>query len=127
MRRLLLAGFGLAVASAAAAPAWAELEPEDFVIDSAQDLVDLCSVPAGNELHLQAIHMCHGFATGVTQYALLWSQENGAALFCVPEPRPTRNEVIADWISWMGAHPQYLGDPAPEAVVRFLVESFPCR
>lgn len=109
------------------ATAEATVEADDFVIENAADLVDVCSVETDSDLYAQAIHMCHGFASGVAQYALLLFEQSGAPYFCLPEPRPTRSEAIDEFVTWMGTHEEFLDDPAPEALARFLEARFPCE
>ncbi|MEE4161636.1 MAG: Rap1a/Tai family immunity protein [Woeseiaceae bacterium] len=105
----------------------AAFDPDDFVIDSAADLVDLCSAAPDHELYVPAIHMCHGFVSGVAQYALLLFGESGGAFFCLPDPAPTRNAAIEDFIGWMSENSQLSSAPAPEALVRFMTVRFPCE
>ena len=105
----------------------AAVEADDFVIENAADLVDVCSVASDSEFYVPAIHMCHGFVSGAAQYALLLFEQSGAPFFCLPEPRPTRSEAIGEFVTWMGAHQEFADSPAPEALARFLAASFPCE
>lgn len=105
----------------------AAVEADDFVIENAADLVDVCSAASDSELYTAAIHMCHGFVSGTAQYALLLFEQSGAPFFCLPEPRPTRSEAIGEFVTWMGTHREFAESPAPEAVARFLAARFPCE
>lgn len=107
----------------------AALEPDDFVIDDAATLVDLCAAPTDDPYYTQAIHMCHGYASGVVQYALLLfaGAGAGAEVICLPEPQPTRSAAIADFVAWMGERPELADVKAPEALLRFMQDRFPCR
>jgi len=109
------------------ARASAALTEEDFYIKNAQDLVDLCSAPESDPLNDEAIHFCHGFLAGAWQYHQ--EQANGpkgVRLVCPPNPPPTRNEVVAGFLTWAGAHPQHMTEPAVDALFRYLVERAPC-
>jgi hypothetical protein len=105
----------------------AAVEPDDFVIENAADLVDVCSADTESEFYVQAVHMCHGYVAGAAQYALLLFEQSGAPYFCLPEPRPTRGEAVEAFVSWMNAHEEFVDAPAPEALARFLEASFPCE
>lgn len=118
-------GVTLAVAASLADPA-AAVEPEDFVVEDASTLAQLCSVGPEEPYYVEAIHMCHGFASGVAQYALLLFTAAGGEFLCTAEPAPPRSEVIAEYVTWLGENPEFATVEAPEAIVRFLRERFPC-
>jgi hypothetical protein len=118
---LAVAGM-LATGAAAAA-----LGPDDFVIDDAATLVDLCAAPTDDPYDTQAIHRCHGYASGVVQYALLLFAGAGAEMICLPEPQPTRSEAVADFVAWLDGQPELADVKAPEALLRFMQVRFPCR
>lgn len=125
----------LAVALGAALGLWlsgnsaalAAADPEDFVVENAADLVDLCTAAPDSELYTAAIHMCHGFVSGTAQYAILLSEQSGGSLLCLPDPVPSRNAAIAEFTAWMGGHPELATVPAPEALLRFMTVIFPCN
>jgi len=48
-------------------------------------------------------------------------------MFCLPEPKPTRNDTIAMFISWAKQHPQYMYETPVETEFRFLNEKWPCK
>lgn len=128
MRHRLLPSFVLA-AGLALAPfaAGAALTEDDFYVRSAQDLVDLCSSPESDPLNDAADHFCHGFLSGAWQYhEALANGPDGQRLVCPPNPPPTRNEVVAGFVSWTSEHTQYMGEPAVDTLFRYLVEIAPC-
>ena len=125
-----LAGCLLVAAAAWALPvssASATVDPSDFVIEDASGLTLLCSTPADHELYVEAIHMCHGFVSGVAQYAFLLLGSAEMQLICYPESPPSRNEAIAEFVTWMGTRPDLANAEASEAFVRFMEERFPCN
>jgi len=128
MRQLLRASC-LLLAGGLSMPALAStaLTEDDFYIKNAQDLVDLCSAPESDPLQDASIHFCHGFASGAWQYHVAQaSGPDGVRLVCMPEPSPTRDEAVAGFITWAGAHPKNMSEPAVEALFRYLVEKYPC-
>lgn len=125
LRALAVAGCTLAVA--APGLAGAALTEEDFLLENAQDLVDLCSAPESDPLEDAGTHFCHGFAAGAWQYhQAIANGPKGIRVVCPVEPLPTRNEVVAGFVTWAGTHPQYMTEPAVEALFRYLVERAPC-
>ena len=123
MRQLLL---GPLLAFGLSAPAAAQL-PENYVIDTAADLVALCSVEPSNAEFVAAIHFCHGYGHGAVQYHLI----TAAALperdfFCLPDPGPTREQAWSGFLEWMDANPQYLEVEALNAMFRYLAATYPC-
>src|SRR5258708_5741456 len=81
--------------------------PQDmFQLRNTGDLVALCSAAPSDPLYTAAVNFCHGFALGVFKVL----QQEGAAsragqIFCMPDPPPTRQEGITDFISWGHSNP----------------------
>src|SRR5215471_21811552 len=70
------------------------------------DLVELCTAIPDNAMGTAAVNFCEGFAQG----AVLVEMQNmatfrGAKLFCMPNPPPSRNEAITDFVNWARASP----------------------
>ena len=119
----------LLVIAAASLPATARatLTEADFFINNAQDFVDVCSSTESDPLNDAADHFCHGFLAGAYQYHLAQANgPKGVKFVCAPDPPPTRNDVVAGFLTWAGTHPQYMTEPAVEALFRYLVELAPC-
>ncbi len=115
--------------AASVSPAGAELTREDFLVKNAGDLVTLCTAPDDDPLRLAAIGFCHGYVVGAWQYheaMAAGKKGKGRAIVCPPDPRPKRTEAIDGFIAWMKANPQYNGEPAVEAMFKYLVETWPC-
>ena len=117
----LAIGMSLVLAAPVAEPAAAT--SEDFVVD---DAAALALVGTDESHYAEAINMCYGFTSGVTQYALLLFEASGGGFVCLPDPPPSRAEAIAEFVTWVDDHTEFADVEAPEAVVRFLQERFPC-
>jgi hypothetical protein len=103
------------------------VDETDFRIRNAQDFVDLCKVSADAQYAAEAIHFCHGFAAGAWQYHEAQAAgPNGHRLVCLPTPSPTRDQALAEFVTWADAHPERMGEPAVEVLFRWLVEKWPC-
>ncbi len=102
--------------------------PEDFDVDSAEDLVMLCGAKPDSPNYMAAIHFCHGFGTGAYHYYLVQAAADPSKKFiCLPDPAPTRTEALNSFVSWMGDNPQYHNDEAVDALFRYLGETYPCK
>jgi hypothetical protein len=100
---------------------------ENFMVRTTADYVALCDSPQGSENYVAAIHFCQGFASGAYQYYLALAQHDASSRFvCPPDPTPSRNEVIANFLAWARANPQRLAEPAVESLFRYLGETYPC-
>lgn len=125
MRRWIL----LAVASLWLWPSpGAAVQREDFLIENAQDVVDVCSVPETDPMYAASIAFCHGYLVGAYQYHVaIFGQGKSRPVVCFPEPAPTRTQAIDQFLAWLKANPSHLTDEAPDAITRFLVETWPCK
>ena len=100
---------------------------KDFEAKTTQDLVNLCSVSVDDPLYDKAINFCHGYFVGAYHYYEAMSTgPKGVKFVCLPDPRPSRNEVIQMIIEWVKAHPQYLKETPVETQFRFMMQKWPC-
>lgn len=108
---------------------WAsELTMEDFVVDSTEDLIDLCTATADNPLAKEAIHFCEGFCVGAYRFYKASTEGPGSEPWvCFPDPPPSRIAVINEFVNWAKANPKYMKDAAVETLFRFLIEKYPCK
>ena len=101
---------------------------EDFKVDTAQDIIDLCTTPADDPSYIAAIHFCQGYLVGAYDYHVAANAgPEGDPLVCLPNPPPSRNEAIQMFIDWAKEHPEYMKEEAVEAEFRFLTEKWPCK
>jgi Rap1a immunity proteins len=101
---------------------------KDFLVETTENLLNLCTVSANDPLHREAIHMCEGYLVGAYDYHIAEnSGPGGQPLVCLPKPEPSRNEAVAMYVAWVKAHPQYLKDSPVETEFRFLIEKWPCK
>lgn len=100
---------------------------DDFVVATTDDLVSLCSATADSPVGVEAINFCHGYAVGAFQYYQLLEPLSPDHKFICLDPKKSRNEVIAGFVTWAKAHPQFAREVAIETLFRYLGEAFPCR
>ena len=100
----------------------------DFQVAATGDLVRLCEAAPTDATGIAALHFCHGFAVGAYQYhQIAAAAENRTPLFCEPNPRPSRNEAIAGFVSWARQNPGVMSAPPVEGMFRYLAQRYPCR
>jgi len=118
---------GLAsLAAGFAGPVQGAVTQEHFHVKTAGDLVALCSAEGSDDMTTAAVVFCHGYAVGV--YQSLAAEQAGmqTKLFCVPNPAPSRTEAIAAFVTWAKASPAVLSQGAPDAILGYLMQRFPC-
>src|SRR6516165_3291196 len=91
------------------------------------DLVELCTASPDNALGTAAVNFCEGFAQG----AVLVEMQNMAAfrgpkLFCMPNPPPSRDQALSEFINWARSSPDRLAQSSTDGLFRFLSERYPC-
>ena len=126
MRTRLLAMLLPALALTPLGSAHAAVTEANFHMQTAGDLVALCSPTQDDPLATAAIHFCQGFAVGV--YQTLSGLQSGMRqkLFCPPQPMPSRNQAVANFVSWAKASPSAMAEPPADAIADYLTTHFPC-
>jgi hypothetical protein len=117
----------LLFASFVTGAAKANVTDEDFVAKKTQNLLNLCTTSQQDPLYREAIHFCHGYLVGAYHYyQAQTADKQELKLFCPPEPKPSRNDTLAMFISWAKQHPQYMYETPVETEFRFFTEKWPC-
>jgi hypothetical protein len=117
-----------AVALAFLAPFAAHAATEgNFGPATTGDLVELCTATPDNAMGTAAVNFCEGFAQG----AVLVEMQNMAAfrgpkLFCMPNPPPSRNEALSEFVRWARVSPDRMSATSTDGLFRFLIERYPC-
>lgn len=105
----------------------AAVTQDNFLVRSTQDIVDLCKAGEKDPLYTAAVNFCQGYLVGAYDYyRASVAGPKKKPFVCPPEPAPSRNEAIQEFVKWAQANPQYMKDPAVETQFRFLVEKWPC-
>ena len=99
----------------------------NFTAGTTADLVELCTATPDNALGTAAVNFCEGFAQG----AVLVEMQNLAAfrgpkLFCMPNPLPSRNEALGEFVKWARMSPDRMSASSTDGLFRFLSERYPC-
>lgn len=107
--------------------AQAAVTEENFMLDTTADLVALCGVSADDPNADAAIHMCHGYLTGLMHFHIVVGRVLEGNVFCMEEAqRPTRDQAVAMLVEWSRANPQYDSTEAVDGVLQWAHETYPC-
>ena len=115
----------LIIAAMMAIAGYAFAAHEEFRLDDAGDLVQICATQPSDPYYVNAIAFCHGFLAGSFRYYLATTPLDEQFL-CAPGPVPTRRKVMNDFVAWAKAHPQYAQYQAVDVLFRYLAETYPC-
>jgi hypothetical protein len=123
-RKLICMLFAVALLMPTLAAAGVE---QDFIVDSTDDIIALCSAAPTDPNYIAAIHFCHGYLVGAyAYYDALASGPEGDKLVCFPDPAPSRNQAIGMYVEWAKAHPEHMSEPPVDTMFMFLMEKWPC-
>jgi hypothetical protein len=101
---------------------------ENFLVRNVRDLIALCTTPPDDPLSTAAVNFCTGYLVGAYHYHdSMYSGPDSHPLVCPPNPKPTRQQAISEFVSWAKAHPEYGNDRAVDVMFRFMVEKWPCK
>jgi len=125
---MILKGWTVAAALGLLAPCAALAATEaNFGAATTADLVELCTTSPDNAMGTAAVNFCEGFVQG----AVLVEMQNmvafrGPKLFCLPNPAPSRNEALSQFVTWARASPDRMSTSSTDGLFRFLSERYPC-
>jgi hypothetical protein len=106
----------------------ADIKKSDFEVKTTQSLINLCTASPEDPLFTQAANFCHGYLVGAFHYyAASVAGESAAQFVCLPDKRPSRDNMIAMFVKWAQDHPQYMNELPVETEFRFLSEKWPCN
>jgi hypothetical protein len=107
-----------------AAPAATEA---NFAAKTAGDLVELCAATPDSAIGTAAVNFCEGFAEGaVSVETQNLAAFRGPKLFCMPNPLPSRNEALGEFVKWARMSPDRMSASPTDGLFRFLSERYPC-
>jgi hypothetical protein len=104
------------------------LTRDDFLVQTTQDLIKLCTASESEPLYQAAIGFCHGYTVGAYHYYQAITPDAGkGGRVCFPNPHPTRAEAIQMFVTWTKDNQQYMQERPADTMFRFLEAKFPCR
>jgi len=120
--------WSVAVALIALTPCAAHAATEaNFAAKSAGDLVELCAATPDSAIGTAAVNFCEGFAEGAVSAEMQnVAAFRGPKLFCMPNPLPSRNEALGEFVKWARMSPDRMSASSTDGLFRFLSERYPC-
>ena len=98
----------------------------DFQLNTAADLVDICTLD-GNHSHYPEAHgFCLGYFAGGEDYHRAITEGPDFPPIVCPQPGVTRDQAVDVFVAYMRANPQHLQEPPMEAVFRAISAKWPC-
>lgn len=86
-------------------------------------LVDLCK----NQQDQDAQNFCFGFGEGVYQSYIADRSPNAKPNICFSQQSATRAMILQEFLKWTQANPQFNQERAAKTLIRFFVQSYPCK
>jgi hypothetical protein len=91
------------------------------------DLVELCAATPDNATGTAAVNFCEGFAQGAVSVEMQnLAAFRGSKLFCMPNPPPSRNAALSEFVQMGPRRTGRLAQPPADGLFRFLGERYPC-
>jgi hypothetical protein len=91
------------------------------------DLVELCTATPDNAVGTAAVNFCEGFAQGAVSVEMQnMAAFRGPKFFCMPNPPPSRDEALSEFVKWARASPDRMSASSTDGLFRFLSERYPC-
>jgi hypothetical protein len=98
----------------------------DLKLQSAGELVDVCTIDDSNPDYAAALAFCYGFFEGAIRYAeAIAGPEAHKNLICPPADA-TRLQAVEVFVSYIKANPQYASERPIDAIYRSLMPHWPC-
>jgi hypothetical protein len=98
-----------------------------FQLRNTGDLIALCSSNQSDPLFTASVNFCHGYVLGVIH---VLEREEAAApkarMFCMPNPMPTRQDGITNFIGWGRDNPGQMSTHPSDGVATFMTQRYPC-
>ena len=111
----------------AMAPGGHAVTEANFAAKTTGDIVELCDPQSDSALANAAVNFCSGFAQGAVSVEMAHDAgSRSMKLFCLPDPAPTRNEALAEFVKWARASPDRMSASAVNGLIGFLGERYPC-
>lgn len=105
----------------------ADVTTKNFLLKTTSDLITLCSVDGTGRDDVAAIHFCHGFLVGLTQFHAAVNKLFEGKIYCVNDAnRPSRNDAIAMFVKWGKSNPKYHQELPLNGLLKWASQAYPC-
>jgi Rap1a immunity proteins len=104
----------------------AAVTEDTFKLQTTSDLVELCSTPPSDPMGTAALNFCHGFALGVYRVLVEENAAKRTHTLCPPNPGPSRNQAVADFVQWAKGDPAIMQQPPADGIAAYIQKTFAC-
>jgi hypothetical protein len=125
---MTLKGWTVAAALVLLPPCAAHAATEaNFAAGTTGDLIELCTATPDTAIGTAAVNFCEGFAQGAVSVEMQnLAAFRGPKLFCMPNPLPSRNEALSEFVKWARMSPDRMSASSTDGLFRLLSERYPC-
>lgn len=102
------------------------LSVDDFQLNSAKELVEICTLESAHPDFQTAMGFCYGFISGGGHFHDALSQgPEFNRMVCTPKGL-THDQVVKVFTAYTRDNPQFLKEPAMDVLFRAAVAKWPC-
>jgi Rap1a immunity proteins len=118
----------LAAATPVSAPALAAsgFALDDFQVETAQDLFDICALDPSHPSYWAAQAFCYGYFQGGADFHQSMSSAPEFQPVACPTGEATVRNAVDAFIDYARAHPEHLSEQPMDVVFRAVSERWPC-
>jgi hypothetical protein len=99
---------------------------DDFELDTAQDLLDICTLDQSNDSYWAAQAFCFGYFKGGADFQRALTTGPEFQRIACAKPGTTIRDAVAVFIDYARAHPEELTKAAMDVVFHAVAERWPC-
>ncbi len=98
----------------------------DLKLQSASELVDVCTVDSSNPDYVAAMAFCYGFFEGAIRYSEAVAGPDPRSNLVCPPAGATRVQAVKAFVDYAKANPQYANEQPVDTIYRALMPHWPC-
>jgi hypothetical protein len=102
------------------------VEQDDFKLQTAQNLANLCGVLQYDPLYDEGRQFCYGYIAGAGQFYLSMLHGGAVQPIACPKTEPSRDEMATIFVAWLTTHPQHTTEAPLDALMRAAAGAWPC-
>lgn len=102
------------------------LSVDDFELDSAKELLEICTLESAHPDFETAIGFCYGFISGGGHFHRALSQGPEFDPIVCPPAEITHDQVVKMFATYARENPKYLEEPAMDVLFRAAGAEWPC-
>ena len=130
MRNGLFWSAALSIALAGATPVAAAgsegFALDDFQVETAQDLADICTLDQSHSSYWEAKAFCYGYFQGGADFHHAMASVPQFQPIACPTDEATVRSAVDAFVAYARAHPEYLSERPMDVVFRAVGDRWPC-